>query len=47
MIVSSKKKKWIQEATYFALGKTEGIINGREMCRSMVGCSAGYCPERY
>jgi hypothetical protein len=35
-----KKKKKIQEATYFALVKTQGIINGGKTCRSMGGCSA-------
>jgi hypothetical protein len=31
------KKYWIQKTEYFALGKAQGPINGRNRCRLMVG----------
>jgi len=41
------KKQWIQEVTYFASCKTQGIVNGWKRCRFMVGCSARCCIKRY
>jgi hypothetical protein len=40
------KKQWIQEAGYFASGKTQGTINGGKRCRLMVGSSSRHCLAR-
>jgi hypothetical protein len=31
----------------FFLGKAHGTINGRKICRVMVGCSLRHCSEGY